>query len=355
MQYSFFLLFNRAMRYLIFLLVLLINTSTSYSATKVDIKKLSENFQELHRVHLEITRVLRLSHEPGDEAKESLVFSLDTSGKDPLKMTPFLKIQRALDSAQGISLKKSALLKCDQYSLEIAKDQKSILILEVCQKKQKQIVAKIVFQGSRQWKVSFIPAYWTDILGLGVGIFSQEVTCQIELSVNKKIESYSCQNWVQSFSPTRVYKFKDYTYRKDQDPLIELRGELLDNYFPLRRVSLKIPLAGRIQWQESEISAVGKSTPTPTPTVAPAVNTQKPVRGPAPIMPPPGYSEQVPVSRDQELESQETQGEDSLVPSQTPNASQRQEPLNQELNGEEPQVVEQQESLNPSNQIRRRR
>lgn len=179
--------------------------------------------------------------------------------------SPFGKIHRAGLMAQDGRLAKKGFFGCDRYAVERKRNgpRTEAWIFEDCSGRKE--LAHWKQTGTHQADVEFTPSNLGEVLGTGASILARKFTCTVTWTDAGILDTLSCPGWEQDRG-SQIARLATFEYKKDAGSILKLRGQMLENLQPVRKVEANVPLAGRITVVETELNA-----PPPEPPAAPSM------------------------------------------------------------------------------------
>lgn len=180
--------------------------------------------------------------------------------------TIFGKVQRALWQELKIKLANKSLFRCDNYQLNRQISSPTGLpqkgeIYENCQKSPVLLAEYSLAQGT-QANIVFHSQGLGELLGLGTSILNHKITCDLNGDREGKLITMSCRNFVQDRNEQQDLRFTNYEYNRDGNILLDLKGQVFESLYPVRKFEASVPASGKIQVVETQTQA-----PEPEPVV----------------------------------------------------------------------------------------
>lgn len=181
-----------------------------------------------------------------------------TSEKKTSMKSPFGKIQRALIYEQGGKLTKMAGFDCDRYSLRkqgaTGKFPLFMQIYDSCKEKQQMSAfATLDARSVQEMKILFYPLYLPDVLGVASSIYNKTISCDLKGNDQAELLSLVCTLWQQDKNFHQIVLLDKLEYQKGKGDLLIMKGQILENMSPLKKIDVNVPLAGKIVVVEEEI------------------------------------------------------------------------------------------------------
>lgn len=217
----------------------------------------------------DLLRVVKLAVQ-ADQVQREAWWVISTERR-PAPKSAFGKLSRAALWALDGRLTTKGLFNCESYLFK--KDDKTPLgpwsgtFSEKCGKGPEKQLAVWRGTGPRSARVEFSPANLGEVLGLGSSIFGKPLSCEISWTENEILSVLSCPNWEQDRGP-QIVRLETYEYRRDEGNLLKLKGKVLENLLPVRKIEASVPLEGKITVVETELNP-----PEPDPARPPAPPT----------------------------------------------------------------------------------
>lgn len=216
--------------------------------------------------------------------------------RKPAQRSPFGKVERALLFEVGQKLTKSTGFRCDNYQIkrpEAWMYPYGIQVLESCVVKNPQLIAEVNIESEGQLSISFFPENLTEILGLQASVVNKKATCQLWYQRNGVLSKMRCKNWTQDRNDKELVDLDVFNYQSEGPALMEVKGNILEDMNPVKKIQSTIPLDGPILVKEVEIPDPVTPHPpppvlTPKQKIAPIPRRQRPV-APVEALPDPDY------------------------------------------------------------------
>lgn len=184
-----------------------------------------------------------------DEIMREMIW-LIRSQRPSANKTLFGKVYRALQQAKGVRLTEKNRHSCDQYTLEKVSEFQ-YRVYEHCQKhRPPDLLAKIDWNHKNIHFV-FEGQNYSDVLGLAAALVAPTIECVVQKGESEKLNNMSCTGFRITRSD-QVVRFETITYRKEKDPLMYLKGEVLKNLLPYSDLIISVPLAGKVKILEKK-------------------------------------------------------------------------------------------------------
>lgn len=184
-----------------------------------------------------------------DEVMREMMW-LIRSERPSANKTLFGKVYRALQQDKGIKLTEKNRHSCDQYQVEKVSEFQ-YRIYEYCQKhRNPDLLAKIDWSQNKV-VFQFQGQNYADVLGVAASLVAPIVDCQVFLENESKLKELQCTG----FRITRaenVVRFQSVGYKKEQNPMMVLKGEVLKNLLPYSDLTISVPLSGKVQVVEKK-------------------------------------------------------------------------------------------------------
>lgn len=180
----------------------------------------------------------------------------------------FGKVHRAALSAMDERLASKGIFRCDRYLFKSRPGSEwGGAFFEKCSEKEpERELASWTSEGARKARVEFVSSNLEEVLGLNVAIFGKRVSCRLSWSESEIIEELSCPGWEQDRNG-QIVRLDVLSYSREGGRLLKLRGKVLENLSPVRKIEADVPLEGKIVVTETELNA---PAPEPPPKPAPA-------------------------------------------------------------------------------------
>jgi hypothetical protein len=188
----------------------------------------------------------------------------------PAQRSPFGKVSRASMMEAGMKLPKNVNYKCDNYLIKKDESKSPVFQVEVfesCIAKSPARIANWTLFESGRIEIEFYPENLSDLLGLGASVMNKVIHCQLE-SKNGILKSLSCQPWTQDRNATEIVDLSRFEYHAESPSLMEIKGFILENLNPKKKIETKVPLEGKIVVTETEIPDPTKKPLSPPPVAA---------------------------------------------------------------------------------------
>lgn len=204
-----------------------------------------------------------------DEIMREMVW-LIRSQRPSANQTLFGKIFRALQQAKGLKLTEKSKHSCDQYLVEKVSEYQ-YRVYEHCQKhRAPDLLAKIDWS-HRKIDFQFQGQNYADVLGLAASLVAPTISCQVSIDDAIKLLELYCSG----FRITRadnVVRFESIVYKKNKDPQMVLKGEVLKNLLPFSDLKILVPLLGKVKiLEKKKMPDIDEITPPITPQSGPVV------------------------------------------------------------------------------------
>lgn len=194
----------------------------------------------------------------------------------PAPKSAFGKLSRAALWALDGKLATKGVFNCDQY--RFAKDAGAGpwagTFSEKCgERSPEKKLAVWRDTGPKSARVEFFPANLGEVLGLGASIFGKPLACELTWTENGILSTLSCPGWEQDRNHQMI-RLDVYEYKREQGAILKLKGKVLENLLPVRKIESEVPLEGKITVTETELNP-----PEPEPA-KPAAPPEPPKHGP---------------------------------------------------------------------------
>lgn len=100
--------------------------------------------------------------------------------------------------------------------------------------------------------VRFYIKEWASLVGLSTSITGSDVLCDLTLS-DKKLSELSCQNWSRSMGTSEELRLSEFYYSRKKQNQFKAVGGFYKDLVEFRKVTLTVPLAGKVQVLEKEL------------------------------------------------------------------------------------------------------
>lgn len=202
-----------------------------------------------------------------DEIMREMIW-LIRSQRPSANKTLFGKIFRALQQAKGLKLTEKSKHSCDQYLIEKVSEYQ-YRVYEHCQKhRAPDLLAKIDWS-HRKIDFQFQGQNYADVLGLAASLVAPAVSCQVSIDDAIKLLELYCSG----FRITRadnVVRFESIVYKKNKDPQMVLKGEVLKNLLPFSDLKILVPLLGKVKiLEKKKMPDIDEITPPIIPPITP--------------------------------------------------------------------------------------
>jgi hypothetical protein len=215
--------------------------------------------------------------------------------KPPQGKSIFGKMQRALLVEMKQRLSNKSLFKCDVYSMTrngvgVGGVPQNAEVMHQCNTKESFIkIGDWHHAKPNELTMNFRGGNLSEVLGFTTGILSPKIRCKLKSNDNDIIESFSCDGLMVDYNPAKnqVLRFNQFEYQRSANSMLYLKGEVLENLDPIRKIEVTVPLEGKIIVIETvlqEPEFLAKRVPPPT--------TPKPKQAPAPTTTPDAISEE---------------------------------------------------------------
>jgi hypothetical protein len=190
-----------------------------------------------------------------------------TDQKFKSKIGSFTRFQRALER-QIVGLKRKKILSCEKF--KIKKEIKNPLSLqmtgqlfEICRRNPSHILDFEALE-KQSLKLDIYPEFQVDVYGLGVSIFNKRIECILKWNDSDVLTSLSCKNYQRNRNSSEIVELDTFVYKMDSKNLITMKGRVLENLKPTRKIESEVPLIGKITVTETELDLpVVKNLPPP--------------------------------------------------------------------------------------------
>gem|GEM_PF-3380546 len=184
-----------------------------------------------------------------DEIMREMIW-LIRSERPSANKTLYGKVYRALQQAKGIKLTEKNKHSCDQYQVEKVSEYQ-YRIHEFCQKhRNPDLLAKIDWSQNKV-VFQFQGQNYADVLGVAASLVAPVVVCQVLVEDEAKLKEMQCTG----FRITRadnVIRFQSVGYKKGNNPMMVMKGEVLKNLLPYSDLIISVPLTGKVQVVEKK-------------------------------------------------------------------------------------------------------
>jgi hypothetical protein len=199
--------------------------------------------------------------------------------------SPFGKVARASLLELHGSLLQKGIFQCDRYRTEFLKAGKEIIFYQMCSVSATSKNSGVEFanwsqKSLRSGVLRLQSSALAETLGLATSLFGQKISCEISWTEQNLIEAFTCPRWEQD-KGAQIVRLDIYDYTKDKNQLLKMRGHLIENLQPVRKISADVPLEGKISVVETELIAPPDEPMAPI-LVPPKTNDEG--RGNAPVV-----------------------------------------------------------------------
>lgn len=139
---------------------------------------------------------------------------------------------------------------------------KKIEFFNVCYTPQRKLAEMWILDSQpTSYKVVFNTSQWEKILGSITGVLSKNRSCIFTISDNKvqklncKDTSFGAQAGARS-SQLKEYKLTTYVYERNAQDEIIVSGSVLRDFLEIKKISVKVPVIGKIKILEKEMHVV---------------------------------------------------------------------------------------------------
>lgn len=219
----------------------------------------------------DLERVVKIALQGDQIMREALWVVTDEKRAAP--RSAFGKLQRAALMAMDGKLSSKGLFNCDRYTFKKTELSPGNLLIEFSEncKGGAEPIASWRKHEAQAADIDFVPTHLQEVLGINASLFAKKLHCRVTWSENGTVDTLSCPGWEQDRG-SQLMRFSVFEYQRDQQNLMTMKGEIVENLLPVRKINARVPLAGKISVEEQELRA-----PPPDPAAPPA----------APVAPPP--------------------------------------------------------------------
>jgi len=225
------------------------------SARDRELEKILHWFEQMDAIYREALWVIRKERAP--QAKSI-----------------FGKMQRALLTDMKQKLSNKSLFKCDVYSMKrdvmgLGGIPQNAEVFHKCNSKESFLpIGDWTYAKANELTVNFKGGNLSEVLGFATSILSPRIQCKLKSNDNGIIESFNCENLMIDFDPAKnqVLKFTKFEFTKSARSILQIKGEVLENLDPVRKIEVEVPLEGKITVVETVLQApeyVAKQVPAP--------------------------------------------------------------------------------------------
>ncbi len=171
----------------------------------------------------------------------------------------FGKTQRALIQSRGQKLTGKSAFRCDQYDVTFQSGKMtglplSFTFFEICSKSQgPKKFATLQMSSEGKFIAKYESEGLEEIVGIGSSILNKTMTCEVRLQGESVISQLSCDLILHDKNSEEIYELKKYVYVAGENSLISIEGNLLKNLVAQRKISVNVPLVGKIKMSEVEL------------------------------------------------------------------------------------------------------
>ncbi len=184
-----------------------------------------------------------------DEIMREMIW-LIRSERPSANKTLFGKVYRALQQAKGIKLTEKNKHSCDQYQVEKVSEFQ-FRIYEYCQRhRNPDLLAKIDWSQNKV-VFQFQGQNYADVLGVAASLVAPVVDCQVMFEDEAKLKEMQCAG-LRITRAENVVRFQSVGYKKGNNPMMVLKGEVLKNLLPYSDLVISVPLTGKVQVVEKK-------------------------------------------------------------------------------------------------------
>ncbi|MBX2986326.1 MAG: hypothetical protein KF802_00380 [Bdellovibrionaceae bacterium] len=193
--------------------------------------------------------------------------------KLPAPRSVFGKVQRAALLRLDGRLATKNVFRCDRYEMKITeKPSWSATLAETCVKNSPREFAVWTLESPTSARVEFSPQHLEEVLGLGTSVYGRRLTCRLRWSGEAVLDHLSCPQWEQD-RRHQLLRLEVFEYKREGQALLRLRGRILENLQPVKKIEADVPLEGKIVVTETELAPpiavpaapVKTATPNPPP------------------------------------------------------------------------------------------
>lgn len=248
----------------------LVNSKTAPAREKKqnrELQKIAKWFEQMDAIFRESVWVLRKDRPP--------------QGK-----SIFGKMHRAILVEMKEKLSNKSLFRCDLYSMTrdvggIDGVPQKAQVLHKCGSKESFVkIGDWDHPKAQVLTMNFQGGNLGEVLGLATGVFSPKISCELKANESGTIESFSCKDLMIDFDvkKNQVFRFDRFEYQRSASKILKLRGEVLENLDPVRKIEADVPLEGSILVTETVLQEpmIESKLVTPSPTPTPLVNKPLP-------------------------------------------------------------------------------
>lgn len=184
----------------------------------------------------------------------------------PAPRSPFGKLQRAALLHLDGKLATKGIFSCDSY--EMLREGSLIAFSENCVRGSAREIARWTKLSPSSAQVEFRPEHLSEVLGLNTSVLGKRLRCELRWDGSSTLTWLSCPVWEQDRGE-QLIRLTRMDFRKEGGSILSLRGQVLEQLQPVRKIEADVPMEGKILVTETDLQAPEESVPGGAPT-APA-------------------------------------------------------------------------------------
>lgn len=281
-----------------------------------NLEKLTEEQKEDLRDKAEIVKDLRAIHNQAHQIFSEAWKTIRSNHDDSLSSanSVFRVIEYGLKSSfnsRGFMVDPDAICKRNAVDLRVSSTREEAgvkvpfeiaVYFNHCQSQTSVPAANFRRNGNGQYQLEYQPSEMASGAGASQVLLNKTITCQASLSEHRELTKLSCVNLGQNSSMDEHYEFTEFSFEKEQQSLLSIKGNVFKNFRPAGNIEIKVPMDGDIIYNETRLleeEALGVAeAPAPAPVVSTTTTTTLPKANPVP----------------NPQEQAEVQGDDSQLP-----------------------------------------
>lgn len=190
--------------------------------------------------------------------KEALRILTKNQNRDDLSL--FSVLSYAVEAHSGIKKMAPSRLDCTRFELKAdPTNKKEILVSKICEKPPKAVVQIRQGLDSSQMTIQFYIKEWASVVGLSVSVTGADVVCDLQMK-NKKLSTLDCLHWsknlLSSDTSAEEIRLKKFSFHREALNQLDIEGGFYKDLVEHKKVSLHVPLEGKIKLIEKEIEVI---------------------------------------------------------------------------------------------------
>lgn len=208
----------------------------------------------------DLLQIVKLSIQADQIMREAWWVAVNERRSAPRSV--FGKLQRAALLVKDGKLATKGIFSCDQYEKRVDNSEQPrwMSFYETCVRGREKKIAEWRFEATGAASVEFFPENLAEVVGFNSSVLAKRFTCHLTWEVSGLLSSMTCPQWEQDHQGQTI-RFSRMEYRRGDRSLLTLRGQVLKELQPIRKIEAEVPLEGKIVVTETELEIMVDEVP----------------------------------------------------------------------------------------------